>query len=296
VFSYLAYGLKIASELRLPELISLAPPAVDGGSDVMIRFADSPSFPSPPTTVREANAAEVLLCYEQVGTFLVREGREVWIDRKPEVVDYSLRLLVLGPVLGILLHQRGHLVLHGSAVAKEGKAIAFLGNSGWGKSTTAAAFHQRGYTVVADDLVAVQINPDGSMIWPGFPRLKLWPEAADYLKHDPTLLSALHPKLPKLGLTIQHNFATVPLSLSQIYILTEGEATQIEPLSSSAAFPELMRHSYALSLLQKTERSGSHFSQCGQLIQSVPISRLRRPQLLSELSTVTQLVETHSKP
>ena len=57
--------------------------------------------------------------------------------------------------------------------------MAFAGDSGGGKSTTAAALHARGLDLVTDDLLV--LDPDaagGVVVYPGFPVLRLWPEAA----------------------------------------------------------------------------------------------------------------------
>ncbi len=86
---------------------------------------------------------EVHLHWHSVATFLVREGRLVTVDPAPGIDQGTLRIFLLGPVLAALLRQRGYLVLHASAVAYSGGAAAFLGLSGRGKSTLAAALHAR---------------------------------------------------------------------------------------------------------------------------------------------------------
>jgi hypothetical protein len=95
-----------------------------------------------------------------MGTILVRKGREIIVDPIPGLEDKVLRLFVLGPALAVLLHQRGRLVLHASAAAIAGEVVAFMGRSGWGKSTAAAALYTRGHSIVADDVTAVQVNTD----------------------------------------------------------------------------------------------------------------------------------------
>ena len=69
----------------------------------------------------------------------------------------------------MLLQQRGYLVLHASAVAAGGTAVAFLGHAGWGKSTTAAALYAQGYGLVTDDVLAVEMSSGRLMVPPGEP-------------------------------------------------------------------------------------------------------------------------------
>ena len=56
--------------------------------------------------------------------------------------------------------------------------VAFLGASGWGKSTLAAQLYACGHEFVADDVLAVRLAESRPAVVSGIPHLKLWPEAA----------------------------------------------------------------------------------------------------------------------
>ena len=71
----------------------------------------------------------------------MRGGQEVIVEPSPDADERAVRLCLLGPIVALIPHQRGRLILHASAVAVGGDAIAFLGGQGWGKSTIAAALH-----------------------------------------------------------------------------------------------------------------------------------------------------------
>ena len=59
-----------------------------------------------------------------------------------------------------------------------GFAVAFSGYKGLGKSTTAMAFYNKGYPVVADDYIVIEFDDNNiPLVSPGFPRLKLSPES-----------------------------------------------------------------------------------------------------------------------
>lgn len=241
-----------------------------------------------------ATIQETHLFWREVGTFLVRRGREIVVDPAPEVEERVLRLFILGPALAVLLHQRGRLVLHASAVAIDGEVIAFPGGPGWGKSTMAAALHARGHGVVADDVTAVQLDMDRPMLVPGFPQLKLWPEAAvSSLGDDLQTLPRLHPELEKRARRVARSFPSASLPLRRIYVLAEGESQRIEPLPAQEGLVELVRHSYVARLLQDAESAelSSHFFQCSRVVKTVPIRRLRRPKYLPALSDLARLVE-----
>src|SRR5439155_13534776 len=155
------------------------------------------------------------------------------------VDEQAVRLFLLGPALGVLLHQRGLLVLHASTVTVDGGAVAFLGRSGWGKSTVAAAFHARGCGIVGDDVTAVQVEGGIPTVIPSFPQLKLWPEVAVFLGDDVERLSRLRPLLEKRARRVTDGLSPNFLPIRHIYVLAEGVCHEIEPLRPREALVEL---------------------------------------------------------
>jgi hypothetical protein len=186
--------------------------------------------------------------------------------------------------------QRGRLVLHASAVAIDGQAVAFLGDSGWGKSTTAAALHARGHPLVADDVAVVEPGEGRPVVVPAFPRLRLWPDAAAEIGLDPAALPRVHSSIEKRAHRIADGFADEPLPLGQIYVLAEGPALAVEWLEPHEAMRELARHAHGSRAIRAlAERS--HFLQCARVARHVPIGRLKRPPSLEVLPALVELVE-----
>lgn len=238
-----------------------------------------------------ATAEEVYLFWEGVGAILVRDGCEIVVDPLPGVQAWVLRLVILGWAFAALLHQRGLLTLHASAVAVAGGVVAFLGEKGRGKSTIAAALHARGHGIVADDMTAAQVNTSRPpMVFPGFPQLRLWPEAAAALGDDPEALSLIHPRLEKRARRSVQGFSSTPLPLRCIYVLEEGKIQEIKPVQPTEALVELKRNSYSPQLQQSVGEAW-HFFQCAGVVKNVSIRSLRRPRSLPALSDLARLVE-----
>jgi len=288
VFSYIAYGLGIRSSLALPEL-----EAGDGTADAVVRRGRLASWPAPASGLgMSAHVTAALACFSwaDVGTVLVRDGARIIVDAAPRVAESILRLYVLGPALATLLRQRGLLVLHASAVSVGGEAIAFLGGPGWGKSTTAAALHARGHGVLADDIVAVAPTAGGPVVLPGFPRLKLWPDASRAIGEAPERLPRVHPSLEKREFRATRGFSREPLPLRCLYVLGEGDELEAEPLTRQQALVELLRHSYGARVLHGV-KTDSHFRQSASLASCVPVSRLRNRRSLATLTDVARFIE-----
>jgi hypothetical protein len=240
------------------------------------------------------DVAEAYIYVAEVGAFLVRLGREIIVDRAPGATDAQLRVFLLGGALGLLLHQRGLLILHASAVAVNGGAVAFLGTSGQGKSTTAAALHARGHAMLADDMVAISMQCHIPLIAPGFPRLKIWPEVATVLDLDTADLHEFNPEDERRDWRSIPAHPPAPLPLRRIYVLEaagEGENPSIERLGVQDAFAMLIQFSYAVGLLGASAATPAHFRQCVALAAGVPIYTLRRARTLAELPTIATLLD-----
>ncbi len=289
MFSYFTYGLRIHSTLPLPELAT-----VQAECDVVINVASDNHIP-PEAVGKEQHIRiapeEAIIALQGIGVFLIRDGREITVIPAPGADDSLLRLYVLGTIMGVLLYQRGLLVLHASAVRVNGSAVAFLGAPGWGKSSLAAALYARGHAVVADDVAPVKLEPGAVIVFPGYPQLKLDAEAAISLGYDPDTLFVLHPQEEKRGYRAVRNFSTAPVPLARVYVLDDGPAPGIEPIRPQEAVIELVRHSFPTRLVQPG--GAQHLVQCAHLAREIPFYRFRRAASLSSLGETARLVEEH---
>lgn len=87
-----------------------------------------------------------LLRFPELVDFLIStSGDTVFYFPEPNIPEETIRHLILDQIIPRILGQQGQLVLHASAVQlPDGKAIVFLGDTGWGKSTIASSFHENG--------------------------------------------------------------------------------------------------------------------------------------------------------
>ncbi len=139
---YTAYDLRIRSALPFPEL---SPIQRTGPADVSIRNGRVPDELEQQTgkgVLYQANHNEFLLKLDGVARFLVRSGNEILVDPAPDCIESDLRVFVLGSCIGALLHQRGILAMHASAILSDKGAVLFVGPTTSGKSTTLARIMQ----------------------------------------------------------------------------------------------------------------------------------------------------------
>jgi hypothetical protein len=287
MYSYTAYQLCLHSDIPLPEL---AP--TEGIADVVIRLGKLDG-------VVEAETVDgrdrVLGRLPNIGTFLIEHGQTITVDPAPHVDINTLHPTILGPAMSVVLRQRGLLVLHASSVAIHNQAIAFMGGSGWGKSTLAAAFHANGYSVLTDDVMPIQTHTSQPLVIPAFPQFKLWPEAATSLGHDATSLPPLHANAPKLSYTFSQGFQERPVPLTRLYVLGKGTHHHIARMQPQEAFLELVRHTRSANLLCQAEFAVAHLHQCTMLINQIVVCRFIRQPSLADLPYLVKLVEADVK-
>ena len=290
---FIAYGLRIESEVRCPGL-----PTGSGAPDVIVRYAQVQVPPGAPGAERTyiVEPGQLRVYWAGVGTFLIRDGGEVLIDPVPGVEESLLRLYLLGPALAVVLHQRRHLVLHASVVLVGNEVVGFLGEKGWGKSTTAAALNARGHALLADDILAVHRNAQGMpIVQPGPPQFKLWPEsAAASFGDDPSTLARLHSRIEKRVREANGDGKAQPVPLGRLYLLDRGETLESIPMARSSALLALIRHSFLSHLMLALGAAGENFKQCAWLAQRIPVHRLQRPKNLNALAEIVRLIESET--
>lgn len=285
--------MNIRSSIVLPELISGG-----GGEDVVISEGN---FALPPerTCIApciHATSEQVFLNWEDVGTFQLIKGRELVYTSAPGVEEQVLRLFILGSGIGVLLHQQNKLVLHASAVAVNGGAVAFIGDKGWGKSTTAAAMMSKGYPLITDDLLVIENVPESDAAWvlPGYPQVKLWPDVFESLGYEAENFPRSRPELEKRSHSFEIAFIDHPVPLKSIYLLGAGEELAAVPLPGQVALMQLIRHLYVSrfgTFFLNTVGGAAFFEKCADLSRIVPMRLLRRPFDLSQLSSLVNLIE-----
>ena len=322
--TYIVYGLRLRSALSLPELVPDRgrgddPPDVDlrvGGRGATPSDSASPwalpatdpagYHPAAPGTLpiqmgRDEHGDFVNVLWEPIGRCVVRAGSADRITRvtllpAANVPEDMLRLMVLGPILGIVLHLRGWLVLHASAVDVNGGAVAILGDAGRGKSTTAAALAAHGHRLVADDVVA--IPPDGPdapvTTIPGFPQLKLWPDAATAITGDAEALPRLVATADKRAHSAPEHFAAAPLPLRTVFVLDDapaGASHDAPLLAPGDAFIELVRNAYGARTFERVD-AARRFAQMGRVAVTVPTRRLRVRRGFEHIPALVSLIES----
>jgi len=209
-----------------------------------------------------------------------RSGREIWTTWLEPLTLEDTATYLLGPVMGFVLLLRGLVCLHASAVVVDGVAVALVGPAGAGKSTTAAAFAARGFSVLAEDVVTLDDRGNTFFVRPAYPCIRLWPASAATLYGSRSALPPLTPNWDKcyLDLTQQSGqFENERRRLAAIYLLDERSddprAPFVQPLDPAEGMISLIANTYGTKFLDKNMRA-REFDVLSRVSQHVPLRRV----------------------
>lgn len=289
---YRAYGLSIRSEIPLPFLPGDAEPA----PDVAIRFGEvPPALPAPADAFGtwQTGPGVFLLNVDGVARYLATDGRAIAIDPAGGS-EHDIVVFLVGSVLGALLHQRGILPLHASAVETDAGAVLFLGQSGAGKSTLLAALLDRGYAMLADDVAGVVLAGGRPAALSAFPGTRLWTSALDALDWREHTHGRVREGMEKYLVPVEQ-FRTAPQAVRAAYVLRSHnrEGIELEAMNVSTAFGSLVRHTYRRKFPRGLGRQASHFRLATTVAKQVPVARVTRPSHPVRLTALADRIETH---
>lgn len=224
-------------------------------------------------------------------------GLAVQARPAPDVPLGTVEHLYLNQVLPLALSRQGALVLHGSAVEIDRGCVAFIGESGRGKSTLAASFGLNQHRCLTDDGLLLEVADESYMVLPSHPSIRLWSDSEKSLL-PAGMASEPPPIYTSKGRFLageEFFFADEPLPLTAVYFLGNGSANAvaIEAVSPSEVLVELAKHSFLLET-QAHDQLRAYFHQLADLANQKLFYRLDYPRRYEDLPRVRQAVIEHA--
>jgi hypothetical protein len=287
---YRAFGVTIRSDIALPPLKEVE----SASNDLAIEQGwVSPQGLEDPQVVKpfgQQAPGEHWFHVPGIARFLVFDGSNVRYMPVEGADEQSVRLFILGTCIGVIMHQRGQLVIHGNAVRVGDECVIFAGASGRGKSTLAAAFYQRGYELLTDDVAVIN---DRLEVVPSYPQIKIWQDTADKLGIDTTKLQRIRLQVNKYAFPLVSGFCSSPLPVRGLYILnTHNESRfNFEPITGTDKFNPLKNNTYRYGPIEGLGLKAKHLSLCAQLANHIDVTRITRPKSGFAIGKLVDLIE-----
>lgn len=226
-----------------------------------------------------------------VAIYKIEDGRVISASPIEGSNDGQIRLYLLGTCLGVALMQRKVLPIHGSAIAINGKAYAFVGDSGVGKSTLASAFINRGFQLLTDDVIAVTLSKDNiPIVRPSYPQQKLWQESLDQFGIKSNQFKPIYDRETKFAIPVTDHFIDKPMPLAGIFALSKTDQNEIDilPVQKLERFPILYYNTYRNFLINRSGLMKWHFAFSANMVNRLDFYRIMRP---SSRFTANELVD-----
>ena len=304
-FSYRVHGLCLTSNFRLPKLNPLSEERSSETPDVVVQRREPQETAAEKTKIDVQD--DLVRVSSQFGIVDIK-AHSVALRPVPRVSHQSLFTCYAVYILSFLLHRRGFLTLHASAVVIGDVSVAFIGEKGMGKSTTAASFYAQGDSLLSDDMIACRpCEEEVPEVAHGFPWMKLGPAALrDVLDRSSDALDPPAPGSKKRVVPTARNTPDTSFPLRRIYVLGyykdshHERDVQIRPFGSKQACMFLIANSFVQMLVGRELSDPQHLAQCAALSRRVPVASLARPQDIGDLSAaydaVHQDIEKTTQP
>jgi hypothetical protein len=303
--TYVVCGIPVRSEWEIPysEQSNEANPRVDlaecSADELEDAIAEAENLTCLPAWYRifHLESGSTLLHFPDLAYFLVSaDGRLILGHPLTDTYRDGFFTYLLGHAFSYSLLQFGIEQLHAACVTLNDSAVAFLGDTGFGKSTLTAAFIAAGHQLVTDDLLVLQKADGVFNAQPGLSRIKLYPEAAEHFFGKNAGGTPLNAGTRKLVLPLaSHQFHRASVKLAAFYAIarsSEGavdEAPKINRLSKSDAFVELCKATFN-PYIPGPARSQQQFSFASELADTVPVSSLSFPNGFGLLRAIRDAV------
>jgi hypothetical protein len=230
---------------------------------------------------------EYLYVFPQNATFHITSDNLITCFLDQDSSMQMLRHLLLNQIIPRYLATTGRLVLHASAVTLEnGKSVAFLGNSGFGKSTLVSSFHRHGARLINDDCILLECGDNGVTVIGGLVGIRLFPDSVNAVFTEASGFTNYTPYTDKQQLFLKDQVgeeAQEPCVLDAMFLLNDpkdksADKISIQPVSGSEAMMAMIYSAFSLDPSDK-KLMVRNFRNVGRTIgETLRIHSLRYPR------------------
>ncbi len=307
---YEYFGFPISSNIELPELFPLKteslskvsfqlnPEEADSLTELDWFFEWKSDQGHVSISVAKTDDSYILQFPQLARFFLHHQGNKLSCLKHRNVPLTTVRHLLLDQVLPrFFFHFFNMNIVHASFIEVGGVGIAFLGETGWGKSTLAAGFINSGNTVLTDDCLLV--TKENAQIYgiPSYATVRLFDDSLQVVQTLPNYhvnnISHYSEKKRILSKPVHNR----KLQLKAAFFLNNPndmpqEEIRIKPFQKLLAVTQLIRHSFSLDITDRN-RQNNQLDQLSDMARhKVRFWQLEYPRTFIFLPTVIQQIVT----
>ena len=276
---YRAHGLTLSLPFACDDLSAADPGATP---DVLVSEGGVPDSLKEPRICTEMHEAApdayLMRAGPAAGRFLALNGKTILFERGPECDETRFQHVLLHPMMAALLRQRDLFVLHASGVVGPDGVVLVCGDSGAGKSTTAAALTRLGWPLQTDDVSALRMDEKGVIEVPaGAGHVHLFEAASHALALDTQGLTqnAWHRMKMAVPAMVERDRGSAPLRRIVHLERDRVPTVQVERITGRAKLPLLLHSVYGPYLV---ETVAARAMLVARALQNVEMLRITRPE------------------
>lgn len=211
-------------------------------------------------------------------------------DAAPLSLAHGLLAAEMGMNLQMALGQRRYLLLHASAVERDGKALLMTGHSGAGKSTLSALLGERGWRFMGDEFALIDMETGALHAFPRMVSLKneaiavmeneVTAERLGPIMRDTPKGDIRHLRPPKEAVARMGEPAKPALLLFPRF----GHASAVRTVGEAEIFVRLTQASTNYVALGE-----AGFDALSSLVQKIPTRAIDYPDTQSAIASVERL-------
>jgi hypothetical protein len=232
-----------------------------------------------------------LFTLRRYGAYLVSADGTAVICAPPPSRPWFWERFVVARALPFATVLRGHEAFHASCVSIGGRAIAFVGDRGDGKTSLAVQLALQGASIVTDDVLAVDRRGRAVLAHPG-PRLVSIRrnEYRSLGDCERDRLGTIMGRGSKIYVTPDQRPGRQPLAA--IYLLSrDAPGHSIRTRSIRKPDPRMLLAASFVPFIRTTERLIRQLDVCAAIARDVPVAQLEIPSRFSARDVAEHLVE-----
>jgi hypothetical protein len=245
-------------------------------------------------SIKKITPDGLLFSIKDIASFLISKKGMITIDSFSQKLELTESIL-LGPVMTAFLIMRGFHVLNGVTLMKNDRAFLFTGISGVGKSSIAAALSIRGYTVLSDQICALEVSNDDALAMTAKPNLKLWKDCLEQLNIESTKLQKVREELNKYYYPIVHKEIAESYPLDAVFELQISPkwGKNIATIEQEVlqTFNVVSQNSVWKDLYQELGFQSNTFKKISMMSSTVVCKKISRPYALYNIVELADFIE-----
>jgi hypothetical protein len=239
-----------------------------------------------------------LLRFPDLADFEVSaDGKEVVAWPANDDDGATVEHLYINQMVPLALSRQGRPTFHASVVTVPGGVIAFLGQSGMGKSTLAASFALNGASFLSDDALLVEETESGCLVQPSHPSIRLWEDSVEQLvdASSSTSIPISYSTKARLLAGDALTYSAEPQRLLAAYVLESNDASQvaIRTLAGVDRHMAWVQNSFLLDI-EDADLLKQHFDWTHRIASAIPTFALDYPRDYGILPEVRNAVQQHA--